>query len=131
MGYSLCAAVGAKLAKPEAQVVAVTGDGAFQMVSHEIATARENNTPILIFLLNDASYGMIRYFQERDYGGRLIATEFERTPDFVKIAEANGGAGIRVERPSEIAEGIRMGLRSDIPFLLDITIDQDEIPGLT
>jgi len=131
MGYSLCAAVGAKLAKPEAQVVAVTGDGAFQMVSHEIATARENNAPVLIFLLNDASYGMIRYFQKRDYGERLIATEFAKTPDFVKIAEAYGGAGLRVERPSELADGIKAGLDSDIPFLLDIVIDRDEIPGLT
>jgi acetolactate synthase-1/2/3 large subunit len=131
MGYSLCAAVGAKLAKPDAQVAAITGDGAFQMVSHEIATARENNTTILIFLLNDASYGMIRYFQKRDYGERLIATEFERTPDFVKIAEAYGGAGLRVEKPSEMAEGIRAGLRSDVPFLLDVAIDRDETPGLT
>jgi acetolactate synthase-1/2/3 large subunit len=131
MGYSLCAAVGAKLAKPETQVVAVTGDGAFQMVSHEIATARENNAPVLIFLLNDSSYGMIRYLQKRDYGERLIATEFAKTPDFVKIAEAYGGAGLRVERPSELAEGIRAGLDSDVPFLLDIAIDRDEVPGLT
>jgi len=130
MGYSLCAAVGAKLAKPSTQVVAVTGDGAFQMVSHEIATARENNAPVLIFLLNDASYGMIRYFQKRDYGERLIATEFAKTPNFVKIAEAYGGAGLRIERPSEIAEGIRAGLRSDVPFLLDIAIDRDEVPGV-
>jgi len=129
MGYALCAAIGAKIARPEREVVAVTGDGAFQMVCQELITAVENDLPILVCLLNDGSHGMIRYLQRRRHGGRLIATEFKRSPDFVKLAEAFGARGRRVEDPNELEASIRDGLASDTPYLLDIVVDGNEVPG--
>jgi acetolactate synthase-1/2/3 large subunit len=130
MGYALCAAIGAKIAKPEREVVAITGDGAFQMVCQELITAVENDASILICLLNDGSYGMIRYLQKKRHGGRFIATEFARSPDFVKLAEALGAQGKRVEKPNDLKLAIQNGLTSDKPYLLDIIIDKDEIPGM-
>jgi acetolactate synthase-1/2/3 large subunit len=130
MGYSLCAAIGAKLALPDRQVVAFTGDGAFQMVCHEIITAVENNANIPICILNDSSLGMIRYIQKRSYGGRITATEFSRAPDFVKLAESMGAQGRRVEDPKIIESSVREALDAEGPFVLDFVIDREEVPGI-
>jgi acetolactate synthase-1/2/3 large subunit len=129
MGYSLCAAIGAKLALPDRQVVAFTGDGALQMVCQEITTAVENNVSIPVCILNDSSLGMIRYMQKRSYGGRITATEFGSTPDFVKLAESMGAQGKRVEDPEMIAQSMKEALSSNGPFILDFVIDRDEVPG--
>jgi len=130
MGYSLCAAIGSKLALPGRQVVAFTGDGAFQMVCQEITTAVENSISIPVCILNDSSLGMIRYMQKRFYSGRITATEFRRTPDFVKLAESMGAQGKRIENPRMIEPSVREALNSDGPFILDFVIDRDEIPGV-
>ncbi len=130
MGYALCGAIGAKLAKPDRQVVAVTGDGAFQMVCQELITAVENDAPVLICMLNDERYGMIHYIQERRHEGRYFETEFREKPDFVKLAEAFGAIGKRIENPAELADALSTGLNSDKPYLLDIVIDKNEVPGI-
>jgi acetolactate synthase-1/2/3 large subunit len=130
MGYALCGAIGAKIAKPERQVVAVTGDGAFQMVCQELITAVENDAPVLICLLNDERYGMIHYIQEKRHGGRYFATEFQRKPDFVKLAEAFGAEGRRIDDPAELGTAFKTGLSSGKPYLLDIVIDKNEVPGV-
>lgn len=129
MGYSVAGAIGAKLAKPNSRVVAVTGDGAFQMIAPEIITAVENDLSILVCILNDRSHGMIRYDQVRDYGGRITGTEFRRLPDFVKLAESYGANGRKVDRSTEIHDALTEGLRSDVPFVIDFVTDKNEIPG--
>jgi acetolactate synthase-1/2/3 large subunit len=129
MGYSVAGAIGAKLAKPNSRVVAITGDGAFQMISPEMMTAVENDLPILVCILNDRSHGMIRFDQVRDYGGRITETEFHKIPDFVKLAESYGARGQKIDRATEIREALVEGLRSDVPFVLDFVVDRNEVPG--
>jgi len=129
MGYSVAGAIGAKLAKPNSRVVAITGDGAFQMIAPEMMTAVENDLPILVCMLNDRSHGMIRFDQVRDYGGRITETEFHKIPDFVKLAESYGARSRKVDRATEIHEALVEGLRSDVPFVLDFVVDRNEVPG--
>jgi len=73
---------------------------------------------------------LIRYQQRKQYGGRVIATEFRRTPDFVKLAEAFGATGIRVEKPQEIKPSLKRALQADTPVVIDIVIDGEEAPQL-
>lgn len=130
MGAAFCHALGAKLAAPDRQVVAVCGDGGFQMVCQELATAVENDLTVVTCILNDQRLGLIRYQQQTQYGGRIMASEFRRTPDFVKLAEAFGATGIRVETPQELTPSLKQALQADTPVVLDIVIDGDEAPQL-
>ncbi len=130
MGAAFCHALGAKLAAPDRQVVAVCGDGGFQMVCQELATAVENDLNVVTCILNDQRLGLIRYQQQTQYGGRIMASEFRSTPDFVKLAEAFGATGIRVETPKELTPSLQQALHADTPVVLDIIIDGDEVPQL-
>lgn len=130
MGAAFCHALGAKLAAPDRQVVAVCGDGGFQMVCQELVTAVENDLNVVTCILNDQRLGLIRYQQQKQYGGRVIATEFRRTPDFVKLAEAFGATGIRVEKSQEIKPSLKHALQADTPVVIDIVIDGEEAPQL-
>jgi acetolactate synthase-1/2/3 large subunit len=130
MGAAFCHALGAKLAAPDRQVVAVCGDGGFQMVCQELVTAVENDLNVVTCILNDQRLGLIRYQQQKQYGGRVIATEFRRTPDFIKLAEAFGATGIRVEKPQEMKASLKYALQADTPVVVDIVIDGEEAPQL-
>jgi acetolactate synthase-1/2/3 large subunit len=130
MGAAFCHALGAQLAAPHRQVVAVCGDGGFQMVCQDLITAVENNLPVITCILNDHSLGLIRYQQKKQYEGRIFATEFQQFPDFVMLAEAFGAAGIRVEKPADITPALKQALKLDCPVVLDIVIDKDEPPQL-
>src|SRR4029450_6088179 len=94
MGFGVAGAVGAKLARPDAFVVCVTGDGAFQMYLQEMATAVQYRAPVVWVVLDNASLGWCKWIQ-RATGERYIATDFEAQPDFVRLAEAYGGHGGR------------------------------------
>lgn len=126
MGFGFPAALGAKVAAPDRTVVDIAGDGSLQMVSHEFATAVENDLPVMICLLDNGWLGNVKQWQKLFYGERYIATKFGRNPDFVKLAEAYGAEAMRVEKHSEVAEAISSGMRSEVPMLLDFMVDPEE-----
>ncbi len=125
MGYALPAAIGAKLAKPHRQVVAVCGDGSFQMEMCELATACQHDVPVKLIVFDNGKLGMVKEFQDRNYGRRYIATDLSGNPDFVQLAKAYG---IRAEhaRSNEEAERYaREMLDSDASFILICSVDPD------
>ncbi len=126
MGFGLPAAIGAKIAAPEKKVVCLAGDGGFQMSYSEFITAVENEIPVLAVIMNNQSLGMVRQFQKQFYRNKIYASDYTMTPDFAKFAESMGGEGVTVERPSEIADALREGLRSDVPFIADVRVDINE-----
>lgn len=137
MGWAIPAALGVKLAKPDRQVVAVCGDGDFQMTCQELATAVQYEIPVVFCVLNNYGWLSIRDLQLDVYGAeRGFATEFRRktagekySPDFVKLAEAFGCNGERVERPEEVVPAVRKSLRlTDQPTVIEVPV-QDEYPG--
>ena len=127
MGFGFPAAIGAKVAMPESDVVAVAGDGGFLMVSQELATVKEYDIPVVICVLDNRYLGMVAQWQNLFYEKRLSHTHLGESPDFVKLAEAFGVAADRVERPGELKEVLSSAINSGEPTLIDVTIDPEEI----
>lgn len=129
MGFAVPAAVGAKTAKPEELVVALDGDGCFQMTFQELITAATENIPVKVAVFNNGGYGMVKQWQNLFYGGRLSAVELGTTiPDYPKLAEAMGCVGLRVDHPGEIDAAIdKMLAVDDRPALLEVVTDTDEL----
>jgi len=111
MGYGFPAAIGAQFGKPRDLVVAVVGDGGFQMTMSELATAAIHKLPIKIILIENKFLGMVRQWQELFFDNRLSGVELVGSPDFVKLAEAYGIKGFRVEKPEQVPGVIRQALR--------------------
>lgn len=128
MGYALPAAIAAKLAQPNRQVVAVCGDGAFQMVASELATAKENGVNITACIIDDSQLGIIHYAQRKRYGGRIYATEFTENPSFQKLAEAYGAEGIFIDDPEDIEPTLRHAVSQDNLTVIDVKVDPTEDP---
>ena len=128
MGYALCGAIGAKFAEPRKPVIAVDGDAAFQMHCQEIATAKENDTPVVVCVLNDMSMGAIRSIQIRSYEGRIYGTEFNLDIDTARVAQAFGGAGERIADPESIGPSLDRAFSSRVPYVLDIVVDKEANP---
>lgn len=132
MGGGCSAAIGAKLAMPDKNVVCPTGDGAFQMFMKELPTAVQYKAPVTYVVLNNFSLGWIK-FAQRNRGNRFISTDFKVQPDFVKIAEANQCYGERVENPGDIHPALQKALtatQKGIPAVLDFIVDGwDFAPG--
>jgi acetolactate synthase-1/2/3 large subunit len=126
MGYEVPAAMGAQVARPEATVWSVAGDGGFQMTMSELATMVENHIPVKFALMNNGYLGMVRQWQEIFYENTVVATHYSRNPDFVKLAEAFGMLGIRVSEPSEIDSAVKQAMDHDGPVLVDFMIKQEE-----
>ncbi|MEW6046704.1 MAG: biosynthetic-type acetolactate synthase large subunit [Bacillota bacterium] len=126
MGYGLPAAIGAKLALPEAQVVCIDGDGSFQMNVQELATLAEHRLPVKVFIINNRCHGMVRQWQHLFYRRRFSASVFRHQPDFVKVAEAYGVRGMRVDRPGELAATVREALAHPGPVVVDCVVRQEE-----
>lgn len=122
MGYSLPAAIGAKCADPTAEVVAVCGDGSFQMQSMELATALQHGINVKVIVIRNRYLGMVREYQERFHGNRTIAVELSGSPDFTKIAAAYGMESALVDSEQSALEGIKRMLDSDRPFLLEVAV---------
>jgi acetolactate synthase-1/2/3 large subunit len=122
MGFSIPAAIGAKLANPNKRVISVVGDGGFQISSSELATIKENNIPIVICLFNNRSLGLIRQIQEIVYG-RTFGVDYSDTPDYLKLAEAYGINTTRVSNPKELIEVIN---KAKEPILIEIPISKEE-----
>ena len=132
MGGGCSAAIGAKLAMPDRDVVCTAGDGAFQMFMKELATAAQHKAPVTYIILNNFSLGWIKWGQ-RNRGSRFISTDYEVQPDFVKIAEANNCYGERVEKPQDIRPALQRAFkatRAGVPAVLDFIVDGwDFAPG--
>ena len=126
MGYGVPAAVAAKQAFPERTVVAFAGDGCFMMHGQEFATAVQHKLPIIVIVVNNSMYGTIRMHQERDYPGRVSATELTN-PDFAALARAYGGHGETVETTADFAAAFERAEASGIPAIIEIKLDQQAI----
>jgi len=127
MGVGIPYAMGIKLAKPDSEVFCVTGEGSVQMCSQELSTCLQYNTPIKIVALNNRYLGMVRQWQEIEYSGRYSSSYMDALPDFVKLAEAYGHVGIRVDRPEDVEPALREARRlKDRTVFLDIQTDQTE-----
>ncbi|WLP58487.1 acetolactate synthase large subunit [Bacillus pumilus] len=126
MGFGLPAAIGAQLADQEATVVAILGDGGFQMTLQELAVIRELNLPVKVIVLNNHSLGMVRQWQEIFYEERYSYSKFSEQPDFVKLSEAYGIKGIRISSDEEAKEKLEEALTSREPVFIDVNVARDE-----
>ncbi|MEZ5917530.1 MAG: thiamine pyrophosphate-dependent enzyme [Parvularculaceae bacterium] len=126
MGYGLPAALGVQAAHPDALVIDIAGDASVQMTMQEMSTAVQHDLPIKIFILNNAYLGMVRQWQELLHGGRYSHSYSESLPDFVKLAEAYGGVGLRATKPGELDEKIQEMLTVNRPVIFDCVVTQEE-----
>jgi acetolactate synthase I/II/III large subunit len=126
MGYSVPAAVAAKIAEPKRTVVALAGDGEFLMNGQEFATAMQYGAAVIVLVVNNGMYGTIRMHQEREYPGRVSGTELAN-PDFAAYARAFGGHGETVERTADFAPAFQRALASGLPSILELRIDPEAI----
>ncbi|HVM77925.1 MAG TPA: acetolactate synthase 3 large subunit [Stellaceae bacterium] len=126
MGYGLPAAIGVQIAHPEATVIDVAGEASILMNIQEMSTAMQYRLPVKVFILNNQYMGMVRQWQELLHGGRYSESYTASLPDFVKLAEAFGGVGLRATKPSEVDGVIKAMLASDKPTIVDVAVDQAE-----
>jgi acetolactate synthase-1/2/3 large subunit len=126
MGFGLPAAIGAKVARPDDQVVCLAGDGSLVMVCQELATAAVHDIPVKVFLMNNGYMGMVRQWQELFWDKRYSAVEMGPSPDWVKLAEAFGWTGMRCADKGELRDAMRTALDADGPVLLDIPVTKEE-----
>lgn len=126
MGYGLPAAMGAQAAFPDRQVIAVCGDGGFQMNLQEIATLVQNKLPVKICIMNNNYLGMVRQWQELFFNKRYSQTVLDLPIDFVKLAEAFGATGFVATKPSEVEETIRKGFAAPGPVIMEFKIAREE-----
>ena len=134
MGYGLPAAVGVQMAHPEAIVIDVAGEASILMNIQEMSTAVQYRLPVKIFILNNKWMGMVRQWQELLHGGRFSESYTAALPDFVKLADAFGGTGLRAETVADLDEAIEKMLSTPGPVILDVAVDETEmcfpmIPG--
>ncbi|MFI8414632.1 acetolactate synthase large subunit [Paeniglutamicibacter gangotriensis] len=134
MGYSVPAAMGAKVGNPDRVVWAIDGDGCFQMTNQELATCVINNIPIKVAIINNSSLGMVRQWQTLFYDSRYSNTDLNtghgtaRVPDFVKLADAYGCVGLRCERDEDIDATIQQALAiNDRPVVIDFVVSRDSM----
>ena len=125
MGFGLPAAIGAKMARPDAEVWAIVGDGGFQMTQAELSTAAQEGVKVNVAIINNGFLGMVRQWQQFFYDGRYAATPL-RSPDFVKIAEAHGLMGIRVDQRSQVHDCVQQARRADGTVVMDFRVEQED-----
>ena len=132
MGFGVCGVLGARLARPDSPCVTLCGDGGFMMCPHAVATAVEYNLPAVWVVQNNYAIGTIRDLQRVYLDGRELGTSFvnEQTgqlwnPDFVAMANAMGGRGIRIEHPDQFGDAYAEAIRSNVPTVLDVVINRD------
>jgi acetolactate synthase-1/2/3 large subunit len=126
MGYGLPAAIGAQIAHPEKLCIDVAGEASILMNIQEMSTAVQYRLPVKVFIMNNQWMGMVRQWQELIHGGRYSESYTEALPDFVKLADAFGGVGLRAEKPSEVDDVIKEMIRVKRPVIVDCSVDQKE-----
>ncbi|MHA1699538.1 MAG: biosynthetic-type acetolactate synthase large subunit [Promethearchaeota archaeon] len=130
MGFGFPASIGAKVAKPDSEVWLFAGDGSFQMNLHELATVKQNDIKINVVILNNQYLGMVRQWQElfleKRYAMTCLGCKNGRYyPDFIKLAEAYGLTGLRIDKPGEIADALQQSLKSDETFLIEMCVEPE------
>ncbi|MGH9881491.1 MAG: biosynthetic-type acetolactate synthase large subunit [Pyrinomonadaceae bacterium] len=126
MGFGVPAAIGARLAMPDQLVVAVVGDGGFQMTNQELAMAVQYDLPVKILIMNNGYLGMVRQWQEMFYDRAYSEVDLSVSPDFVKLAEAYGAFGVRATKPEELSEVLAAGLSHEGVTVMDIVVSKEE-----
>lgn len=126
MGYGIPAAIGAKFGQPDKEVVVFVGDGGFQMTNQELAILNENNLDIKFILLNNSSLGMVRQWQEAFYNERRSKSVFSSQPDFIKLAEAYGIAGVRITEPEKLSEQLTQAFTQKGPVVIEVVTSTTE-----
>ncbi len=126
MGFGLPSAMGAKVARPDEQVVCVAGDGSVVMNIQELATCVDENIPIKVFIMNNGYLGMVRQWQELFWDRRYSAVKMGSSPDWVKLAEAFGAKGLKLEDKNELVDGMKSALAEDGPVVCDVRVTPEE-----
>ena len=126
MGFGFPAAIGAQLACPDKTVIDIAGDGSIQMNIQELIVAVANNLPVKVAILNNRYLGMVRQWQELFYAKRYAATDIEKAPDFVKLAEAYGAVGLRATCPDEVEKTIKKALAIPKTVIMDFVVEREE-----
>jgi acetolactate synthase-1/2/3 large subunit len=125
MGFALPASMGAQLGRPDRTVVAVIGDGGFQMTIQELGTISQNKLPVKIIVLNNHFLGMVRQWQQMFFEKRYSFTELQN-PDFITIAKGFGITGHRVDVREDLEDGIQKMIDHPGPYLLEVTIEKED-----
>jgi acetolactate synthase-1/2/3 large subunit len=126
MGWGFPAAIGAKVARPDVPVVDIAGDGSFAMTENSLATAVLEDIPVIVFVLNNSTLGMVAQWQRTFYDRRMIGVDQKSCPDYVKLAESYGAQGIRAQSMDELDKAIKNALSSNVATVIDIPIDPEE-----
>jgi len=126
MGFGVPAAIGAQLAYRDQLVLAIVGDGGFQMTNQELATAVQYDLPVKILIMNNGYLGMVRQWQEMFYDRTYSEVDISVAPDFVKLAEAYGAFGVRATRPDELDGVLQAGLSHKGVAVIDVVVSKEE-----
>jgi len=126
MGFGLPSAIGAKVAQPEDLVVCVAGDGSLVMTCQELATAVEHGIDVKVFIMNNGYLGMVRQWQELFWDRRYSSVEMGASPDWVKLADAFGARGMRVDADGEVEDAMREAIATEGPVVLDVRVRKEE-----
>ncbi|HEY1521724.1 MAG TPA: biosynthetic-type acetolactate synthase large subunit [Solirubrobacteraceae bacterium] len=126
MGFGLPAAMGAKVGCPDQTVVCIAGDGSIQMNSQELATCAQDGIAVKVFIMNNGYLGMVRQWQELFWDKRYSSVDMGQWPDFVKLAEAYGATGIRLEDKHTLVSDMRAAIETDGPVLVDVRVTREE-----
>ena len=125
MGYGMGAAIGAQVAFPRKRTFLITGDGSFHMNLNELVTMKSYNLPVIVLVMNNTVLGMVRQWQKLFYGSRFSHTDPHRATDFVKVAEAFGVAGMKIEKTEDIKPVIEKAMALNAPVVIDCKISPD------
>ena len=126
MGWGFPAAIGVKAARPDVPVVDIAGDGSFAMTENSLATAVEEDLPVIVVVLNNRMLGMVAQWQRLFYGRRYMAVKLGEYPDFVKLAEAYGAVGVRPETIGEFEKALQTAMDDNLTTVIDVPIDPEE-----
>jgi acetolactate synthase-1/2/3 large subunit len=126
MGFGFPAALGAKIARPEVPVFDIAGDGSFLMTENSLATSIEEQIPITVIVLRNGVLGMVAQWQRLFYNRRYSSVNLGKSPDFVKLAQAYGAEGIRVETPHELESAVKKATRSHLTTVIEVPISPEE-----
>ena len=126
MGFGLPSAMGAKVARPDDDVVCVAGDGSLIMTCQELATCVTEDIPVKVFIMNNGYYGMVRQWQELFWEKRYSSVEMGASPDWVKLAEAFGATGVRATDKKDLVGTMKEALATDGPVVVDVQVTKEE-----
>ena len=123
LGFGFATSLGVQVAHPDKKVLSISGDGGFMYNMQELSTAVRHKIPLVAIVFNDGAFGNVKRIQKEGYGGRTIASDLTN-PDFVKLAESFGAAGLRAKSPEELGPAIREGFENNHPTLIDVPVGE-------